>query len=987
MNQSKFIALLWGILLWISLIPGVAVSQSQPMLTPLYFAGVVGGDEEAGRRILLRWDTLDGVVELENAILYRTDGANNRVKLGLVKRTRSPKLIESIFYRSGEERILADAQEFIERVYSNPAATPEIFAQRVIALIDGEDNSEHGEARRNFMVQLNYGFAIMEGLGYVDFVDPLMGPYKYELWQGSPDGMPVDPLAQITLDPTNIKIVPAPVNLREVFLRGRDGVTPALGNNRRIFLNWDTPADYKDFATTAFGFNVYKLARPLAPGESFEDVQDEIVRINEVPILAPSPIEGEQPDQSYIFADDGDWLDTLDEADLLTPGETYTYWAVGRDLLGREGLPSAPLQATVRDTQEPGMPRGLFVVAAQEEDNIPYLKVLWDQMVPDVTAYRIYRYQDYTHAGKKGPFPDFNGLKEGLIAEIQRPATVAEGDKVIFQDYTPNTVDAGTAFWYSISALDSWGNESALSPGAYGVLDDVLGPDAGRLDELCVSRPSLFLSASLADLPEVREPTWRPKFSVTRLSPSISRGRYGRISMNPSGGEVYTELGEFEFFANNEVLIELDEQLVEETSDIPTYRFEVTALDGTTASVDVEAPEGWVPGSTRQIYRVMASIRGFEEFCYPINSGVFQAGLVPVIPGGDVPPFKLAPSCDGEIVSYRLYRSLDGCKTYELVQERLCGEQDFALQDDFHPKGITEACYSIVAIDKHGNLGSPTYLSPTIVYLGEFPNPTMIEANAAGLPGNPTVNFRWIGPNSGILFYRVHFLENGQKQEKPLEFRISDLEYDETLNEYSISTTTINRDGEPISGATNYEVFVEAVTITNAAKESDRLPFSWAGKAFNNGNNGGNETGDYRWNARSLPPVVAANLIAFFSSEHKGVVIEMRVSGGGEAGIEEFRTPDFPFMVWRQRVDKPNQPWVAVSPLIEEYNYTGEFLDDGFFEFIQPEGQFSEKPYFLDNSGHVQNASYRYLLMEFVPKTFEIKRLLGPLVVDTVLPG
>lgn len=975
---------LW-LMLCLGLLQGLSNAQTQPNLTPVYFTGVVGGDEEAGRRVLLRWDTLDGVVELENAILFRTDSTNSRVKLALVRRTRSPKLIESIFYRPGEERILADAQEFIARVFSNEAATPEIFAQRVIALIDGEDNSDHGAARRNFMVQLNYGFAIMEGLGYVDFVDPEKGPFKYELWQGDAQGVPVDALGQITIDPTNIVLIPAPVNLREVFLRGRDGVTPALGNNRRIFLNWDTSEAYRDFSTIAFGFNVYKINRALAPGETYEDVKDEAIRINEVPILEPSPIEGELPDQSYIFADDGDWLKTLDEDDLLTPGDTCTYWAVGRDLLGREGLPSAPLQATVRDTQEPNMPRGMFVVAAQEDDKIPYLKVLWDQMVPDVVAYKIYRYQDYTNAGKKGPFPDANGLTEGLIAQIARPEGVAVGDKAMFQDYEPNTVDEGTAFWYSVSALDSWGNESALSPGAYGVLDDVLGPDAGRIQEFCVSRPSIFLSADLADTIGNREPTWRPIFSIRRLHPSIARGRYGLISQNPTSGEKFTQLGEFEFFANNEVLIELDPLVVAAQTEIPSYRFEVIALDGTTAMIDVAPPTSWQNG-TRQIYRVVADIRGFQEFCYPIGSGILQAGIVPVIPGGDVAPFKLTPSCSGEIVSYRLYRSVDGCKTYELVQERLCGEPAFDLQDNFHPKGITEVCYSIVALDKHGNLGSPEYFSPTVVYLGEFPNPTLIEANAAGLPGNPTATLRWIGPKSGIQYYRVHFAKNGVKQSKPLEFRISDLDYDETLNEFSVSTNTINREGDGIAGESSFEVFVEAVTITNAAKESDRLPFTWASKAFNN-NGGGDEMGDYRWNARPLPPVFPATNDIYFSTEHQGVAIRIRISGGGEVGIPEMRTPDFPFIVWRQRTDKANQPWVAVSPLLEQVNYIGNFINDGFFKLIQPDQNSSEGLYFLDNSGHIQNASYRYMLMEFEPSTYEIKRLLGPLTVDTVLPG
>ncbi len=958
-------------------------AQTQPNITPVFFTGVVGGDEIFGRRILLRWDTLDGFVELENAVIYRTDGQNMREKIAVVQRTRSPKLIESIFYREGEDRILEDAKMMMERIVGSEPVTPQEFSQMAIAILDGKDNTDHGVARRNYMVQTNYGFALVEGLGYLDYVDPNNGPFTYELWQGDANGNAVDALGEIQVDAMNPIILPPPTNLVEVFLRGRDGVTPARGNHRRIYLNFDMPTDYNDFATTAFGFNIYKLPRALEAGEDYESVKDEVVRLNKTPILEPSPIVGEDPDQTYIFADSGEWLETLNEDDLLTVGDTCTYWAVARDLLGNEGLPSDPLEATVRDTFEPNPPRGVFVQAVKNDDLSAFLKVLWNEMDPDVVAYRIYRYQDYTNNQKKGPFPPMNGLTEGFIAEIPAPAQPVNG-KVIYDDDEAGEAPRGTAFWYSISALDEHGNESALSPGAYGVIDDVVGPAPGRIQEYCVSRPSIFVSGNLSSQAGTRETEWRPIFTIRRTHPAIERVS---ISQKIGDGQVVllVPIVELDFFANDELLYELPAIQVADQDDINIYRFTVTALDGTTQSIELGPPVTWEPGNERQIYRVEASIRGFEEICDPLGPSDIDVGLVPVIPGGDQPPFKISMDCSGDAVAYRLYRSVNGCKDYELVEEVPCENLSSIMEDNFHPETIAEVCYSIVPVDKHGNLGLPQYFDPIIVYLGNFPNPTMVSVQATGLPANPDISLSWIGPFSGAQFYRIHFVENGNKQTRPLEVPINDLTYDPSQNEFTYVTSVINRDGGTLAGNANYEVFVEAVAITGAAKESDRLPFTWASKAFNDQQNG-----DFRWNARPLPPVLDwTPERATFTIQNgiNGVVIRVLEVGGGEAGIDSFTVPSLPFLVWRQRQGKGDQPWVLVSPLIESINKPGGALDDGFFVYLPDFVTQQDELYFVDDSGHVGNTSYRYLFMELEPDTYEIKQLRGPFTVGTTIPG
>jgi hypothetical protein len=76
-----------------------------------------------------------------------------------------------------------------------------------------------------------------------------------------------------------------------------------------------------------------------------------------------------------------------------------------------------------------------------------------------------------------------------------------------------------------------------------------------------------------------------------------------------------------------------------------------------------------------------------------------------------------------------------------------------------------------------------------------------------------------------------------------------------------------------------------------------------------------------------------------------------------------------------------------VSPLIETINFSNNTEDDGFFAEILDFGTDVERLYFIDNSGHVQNATYRYLFMEFDAETYEIERLLGPFSLTILIPG
>lgn len=971
---------------------GQAPAQTQPNPAPLYYTGIVGGDAPAGRRVLLRWYTLEQLIDLESAVIFRTGNDGVRQKVATVRRTRSAAVIKGVFFRPGEQRILNEARGALERIYGTSGQSEDEFAQLCVDLLEGRDATDYADARRNFLTQINYGFAIVEGLGYLDFVNPAQGPFVYELWQGDAAGTPLAALGKITIDATTPMFLPPPADLREVFLIGRDGQTPARANHRRIFLDWDLSPELLEKRDLSFGYHIYKLDRPLIGGETFETVKNQLVRVNEFPILPPSPIPDEDATQSYIFADDGGWLDSEDENDLLPVGETYTYWAVAIDLLGNEGSPSNALEATVRDTFEPNTPRGMNVVPERDENDVPLLRVYFDRQDEDTETYRLYRFQLYENQGKTGPFPNVNGLTEGRITVLNQPAD-PNNRRIVFDDYAPGTTEPGRVFWYCVSAVDIHGNESPMSPPARGVIDDVVPPMLDGILDICGARPLPFVRGTATMEGQESRETWNPIFKFDKSTRLYAEVRVSRVPPSIPGvpAERPTVIEVLPLTSIGTQYASDEDDRVNNGREAPVYEFEAVAFDGSVTSVRVDPPTDWVPGGPRVCYEISLESRGVEENCVGPNSANDPQQFI-VIPGGNTPPLKIKTACPGgDIEGYRLYRSVDGGRSYTFIREFYCvGQPTLDLVDDYHPEGLAQVKYSVAPFDKHGNIGIPYVLPGDFVVVGDVPRPTVLEVIASGndIPAQRSVTVKWTGPRQGISHYNVRIVRKGDLNAiatppLPLEFALSDVNeggapgnfsWDANNNEYSITTRDIDRSGNDFDPNAQYLVSVAAVPKAGAAASStNQLPLIWASKKLA----GGGVLGELRWAARPMPEFVGPSGMTIFSNQNVrggSVLISVRAE---PSEFPDFDIVEPPFIVWRRRSDLPQVQWHAVSPVIEEIRRTGEgVINDPFFH-----KQF-QTVYFVDNSGHVPFRPYAYLILKLNKKTFEIERVLGPLEVE-----
>ena len=968
---------------------GSARAQTQPNPMPLYYTGIVGGDTTGGRRVLLRWYTLEELIQLDSSVIFRTGNNGVREQIGTVKKTRSVAVIKGIFFRPGEGRILEHARETLKRVYGNAGQSEDEFAQLCIDLLEGKDASDYATTRRNFLMQINYGFSVIEGFGYLDVVDVNGGPYVYELWQGDAAGNALNALGKITLDPTEPLVLPAPAALKEVFLRGRDGFTPARGNHRRVFFDWDVPPELYDKRDVNFGYDIYKLGRALGPGEDFDSVKADLTLVNEFPILPPSPIPDEPGDQSYTFADDGSWLDTENEDDLLPVGATYTYWAVARDLLGTAGLPSNALQATVRDTFEPNTPRGMNVVRERGANDVPFLRVFFTRQDEDTATYRLYRYQKYENQGLKGPFPAVDGLTEGLITALNQPADPNER-RIVFDDLPPGTTTPGRVFWYCVSAVDAHGNESALSPPARGVIDDVLPPTLEGILDICGTRALPFLVGSTREVPGTSRDTWVPLLKFTKASQLYTEVRVYRTETDVTGGSRQELISTTSLSSLGTQIVDLPEdESVTSSREIPTYKFEAVTFDGSLTTIDVAPPQTWVPGGPRVCYEVSLESRGVEENCVGGNLANEPLQLI-AFPGGNTPPIRLKVACGGgETAGFRLYRSVDGGNSYTLVKEFPCGvEATLDLVDDYHPEGLAQVKYSVAPFDKHGNIGIPYVVPAEVVVVGNVPRPTVLEVLASGddIPAQRAVTVKWTGPRQGISHYNVKIAKKAGINQigtptLPLEFPLADVNdpgavgnfsYDAANNEYSITTRSLDRSGSDFDTNAEYQVSVAAVPKAGAAASStNQLPLIWASQKFAPGG-----MGLLRWAARPLPESVPQGNLTITSDQG--------VRGGSVLIGIRSENPEFPpldvleppFIVWRRRSDLSSVQWHAVSPVIEEIRRTNGVIDDPFF-FKQ-----NTTVFFVDNSGHVPFRPYAYVILKLNKKTFELEQLIGPLQIE-----
>jgi hypothetical protein len=322
-------------------------------------------------------------------------------------------------------------------------------------------------------------------------------------------GDSIDVAGRVTVDPASPVTLPAPQAPVEILL---DGPKSHLA----IRMRWDIGDNLRAMSVFQHGYNVYRVERDFAETNNYQvtpptvlaltdPATPRIARINNLPILPP---EG----GDYFIHDDNRRFE--EGGTPFEEGAQYYYFVTARDVLGRNGTPSAGTLMTAIGRRRPAPPVGVEVV--NYFDRTPagvsqkHLKVSWFSplrgQIPD--NYLVFRW-------------DSIGAMQAAMADaVNNPLVPIEVIAHVQDKFDYCLVDdfdavEGRTYWYSVMA--TWENaigEQLFSPNSsmvWGVLRDRVGPGPVLNPTREVTTRSLTASSAapvvlVADDPEAPVP-------------------------------------------------------------------------------------------------------------------------------------------------------------------------------------------------------------------------------------------------------------------------------------------------------------------------------------------------------------------------------------------------------------------------------------------------------------------------------------------------
>ena len=942
---------------------------------PIFFAGLVGQGASARAKVLLRWYSVDDEIPFQTFSVYRKPGgtasAGAFVKITETQTLRNVSLIRSIFERPGEEEIYADILDQLQAT-SDGVVDPSNYVYRLLEILDGGGDCDSCGPRAKLLTHSNYGVAIVEGLGYLDRVAP--GTYTYELRTGAAPGADDIIIGRITIDASVATKLPAPLQPEEVKIDGIRG-------DRKVFLKWERSADLMKAVPLNFGFNVYRLNRHLNSGDTFDLLYNagSLEKINRLPlVLNNATSSGRSADEQYDFVDDNLSFDKAGRLGTpFTVGDELTYWVAARDLLGQNGEASDPIEITVEDRKAPPVPKGLTTMEDRVGPN-RRITLEWNSNRDgDTIAYEIFRYKYYHHVGRVGaPFEDDAELTytvtEGLVTAVPEAAAFKtryrDGDIVL-----PD--DEGRAYWYCVRALDAAGNASGLSQPARGVLFDREAPAPPTRIKICTTRYECDVQfQKVGETANAKQGTI-VNFILDAKNDSISAARVVRVDRDRRKLIYSGSIAADETISVTDVFRDHNEGV---SDDISYEIWARTKLGDWCGPHEMPAPfmtQLIQTGDANVDYRVV-----IDAVPTLICKDGTAPGRVPHDPRANAGEsnVEVVVSLSGDDVGAVLYRAED-CTDFRRIAEARAegGLSSVTLVDDLRPGSTSIICYGVRTFDENHNLSGMTYLDSRVAFAGtESVEPLIESITALGSSTAPELRIRWFGAYDGAAGYQIEavtgliakanafsggsFLGLSENEPVATVFPVDDLSYDASTGLWSLRISSLDHNGAvPIKTNIAYRFRVDAVdALGNMTEGGNTKRFVWNDQVDLA------ETLD--WPLRAFPEqadaLPAYNNIPDSDFVQRGLAVQISDpdhSVNDEVNPLEILVVDTPFIVYRRRVDLPNQPYIQIGPLIEKIHTdsSGRALDP----FIR---DYNVKAFYMDTVGLVKNAAYQYVVVE-----------------------
>ena len=717
-----------------------------------------------------------------------------------------------------------------------------------------------------------------------------------------------------------------------------------------------------------------------------------LTRVNRLPVmLGGSTVEERGEDERYDFMDDNLTFDRIErQGTQFAAGDRLSYWIAARDLLGQNGAPTNPIDVVVQDRKAPPIPRGLKTIEERVGDD-RRIQLQWDSNADgDTVVYDIYRYRYYHHAGRPGPPFDDDAefsytVTEGFITAVAEPLSAT----VSYRDMEISVADdEGRAYWYCVAAVDAAGNRSPLSPPVRGVLYDRYAPDPPSEIQLCTYRYECE-AAFNEEKKEANTGSVEVVFNVERMDNRIVEARVVKLGAGKPDVLFHGPFGSDTVKTVTDT-IRLDSASIEDdTKYVFAFRTSLGEWCG-----PFELPRELMNGmlqskSTRHTIRVRAFLH-VKQICV---DGLTPDRVPhdPYAEGGGNTPLEITVTLTDDAVGAILYRALD-CEEFQRVTTVRADEGDttVTLVDTLRPGSVAVMCYGIRLFDENQNMSGMEYLGAHVIFEGDDTvQPVIDSVTALGTAASPEARVKWFGPVEGVAGYRLHFATGtiakagalglagipvlGSATGVTSVYPIDELSYQESTGIWSVRIATLDDVGSmPLETNTAYRVWVEAIDDLGSTIEGrDTRRFTWSDEEA--------EEERLLWPVRPLPDQTDGPAVYVDRSDADGVIRGIAVeltdpalSGNKEINPLEIMKVETPFIVYRQRTDISNQPFVQIGPLIEkiETDASGNIQDP----FIL---RWGSAAYYMDYVGLVHGAKYRYVIIE-LDESGELSLVRGP---------
>jgi len=954
----------------------------------LFFTTIVGKYQvdNGQRKVLLRWYTTDGTNPFEVYQLYRKDGGpfspNPYTRIARVSELRADKSIRAVFEAHGDltaggsNPLLDDLFSILDRISDTPATTNN-YPDLLRLTLDAAKNDEYTGFRARQLVNVNYGVALVQGLGYLDLmVAP--GTYTYQL-RALHQGKELV-IGRLSIDTTNPTQLPPPGLLTEV---EQDG----LIGDRRVYLRWAPTVPLLQKMPLMFGYNVYRADgwQNITNEAAFLSALDAgtIEQINTSPVIIASTEEDDDlGTNTYFFCDDNGALDLRTGAkhNELRFGyaSNYTYWAAARDLMGQRGRAGPPLFITIADRLAPLAPRSVRVhtVSAGGQDR---LRVRWKtnadrpnvDYVDDTDHYAVYRARD---------FRDADTPTATLIGQV--PHVPGSGHTSLIDTGIDLATNAGETYWYTVVAIDAATNRSPFSVPARGVLYDYRGPDAPRPDRLTVYRCdftvqdcSYWLDTTTNRLPTVNIEVWRMTNELVRVIVH-AMGRDGKPRL--VGDESYPPGDDWVYFK--------DAYISGHDLDSALYTFEFVHKSGTVSDpYECGIDNGLrYPGEPEDPVRFKKGTLGLEVgvdcHSHSVSQGAPPTILVhdPVVTD-PLTPITIEFSKTNDHYGIRFYQSMD-CKDYLFVSETDYGSNDtIVVTNFFHPAVAQRLCFGFKTYDRNHNLSAMQFLTPLVVAGSAPPAPTIVGVTEAGTVDAPKADltFASLSPESIQSFDFVVSYTSGvdAEDEEVVEFLSfskpsASLSYNGGVYSYTLTGIGLN---------TNYLIQLYATDIASKKSDaSETKEFMWSYS---------NAYSDLSWPLREAV-LRNTNLLVIVSNNVCNILLGKHDTEGQETMYLTNLTIRPPFVVYRRsRTDTTWSHYYQVSPLIPHipFKRVAEDLVNGEEGLLLSNDYICvhsgldriDRFYYMDDYGLRSKVQYQHIVLKY-GQDGELERSYGP---------